>query len=126
MKDQNKKPRKYRRITTQTVAEFKAAEIEHGNGSEVIRRQYPETLNKGNRAFRIRKNSQKLPASEFIEQQLQQIGVDAVNRLGQLVNSSDERVAGVNTRYAIDQLRGKAVVRSVNLTGKVNIQSVLD
>lgn len=126
MNSETNKPRTYRRITAGTVAEFKALEVATGNGSAAVREQYPETISKGDRAFRIRKNSEKLPANEFIENQLQQIGIDAVNRLGMLVNSSDEKVAGVNTRYAIDQLRGKAVTKSVSLVGKVNIQSVLD
>lgn len=126
MKRNRNVPRSYQRITPATVAQFRALELEHGNGSAAVRKQTPHILNEGERAFRIRKKSQSLASSEFIEDQLQQIGVDAVNRLGILVNSSDERIAGVNTRYVLDQIRGKAVVRSVNLTGKINIQSVLD
>lgn len=126
MTQQNKKPRTYKRITPQTVAEYKALEVLHGNGAQAVRDQYPETLVPKDRAFRIRTKADHIAPLEFIDDQLQQIGLDAVNRLGMLVNSSDEKVAGVNTRYVIDQLKGKAVQKSVSLSAKVNIQSVLD
>lgn len=122
----NKQTRKYRRITPQTVAEFKVAEHLNGNGSKAVRDLTPGYFNEGNRAFRIRKKAQTESSLEYIDNTLQVIGVDAINRLGDLVNSTDEKVAGVNTRYVIDQLKGKAVQKSVNLSAKVNIQSVLD
>lgn len=126
MKSQDKKPRAYKLITPATVAQHRALTVLHGNGTAAVRENEPGRLGPKHRAFRIKTKSNQVAASEFIEDQLQQIGVDAVNRLGMLVNSSDERIAGVNTRYVLDQIRGKAVVRSVNLTGKINIQSVLD
>ena len=67
-----------------------------------------------------------MATTDFIDEQFQQIGVDAVNRVGQLVNSNNEKVATKNSHYVIDHLRGKAVQRTESKHLSLNIQTVLD
>lgn len=127
--DKNKKPnkkRQYRLITPLTVAQFEAEKVITGNGTAAIRR-----LNANYEAPHMRSNyilnkSKTVNASEMIESRLQQIATDAVERVGELVNSEDERIATKNSHYVIDHIRGKAVQRSITATTKFNIQNILD
>lgn len=121
-----KKTRQYRRITQAEVVEFKSLEALHGNGSAAALAMYPTVLNKGDRAFKIRKKAETEATVDFIETSLQQIGVDAVNRLGKLINSQDEAIATRNVHYSIDHIRGQATKKSISVTAKLNIQNVLD
>ena len=122
----NKTPRAYNRITAATVAKHQALEIKHGNGSAAVRITNPELLNEGERAFRIRKKSKQIDALQYIDDSLQQISSEAVQELGELVHSDDARLRLKAVTYAIDHVRGKAVQKSVSITGKSNIQNVLD
>lgn len=121
-----RKPRQYRKITPAQIAEYKALKAIHGNGSAAVRVLEPTRLSPKDRAFRLAKKGEEQSTLDFIDNQLQQSGIDAVNRLGKLVNSSDERIAAKVSTYIIDQLRGQATKKSINLHGKANIQSVLD
>lgn len=126
MSKSKRKPRQYNRITPKVIAEFTALEAEEGNGSSAVRIQTPTMLNEGDRAYRIRKKSEDENAIQFIDEQLQQIGVDAVQRVGKMVNSADERIATKNSHYVIDHLRGKAVQRTENKNLNITIESVLE
>lgn len=70
--------------------------------------------------------SKDVSTIEYIDNSLQQIGSEAIERVRELVQSDDERIATKNAHYAIDHIRGKAVTRSVSVTGRLNIQSVLE
>lgn len=126
MNAEQKPKRSYRRITSRTVAEFKAQEALHGNGSAAIRVIEPTRISPKDRAFRITKKSETQDTSSFIDDKLQQIGQDAINRIGKLVNSTDERIATNNSQYVVDHIRGQATKKSIALTGRLNIQSVID
>jgi len=65
-------------------------------------------------------------ALEYIENGLEQIGSEAIDRIGEMVHSEDERIATKNAHFVVEHLRGKAVQRSISATMKLNIQSVLD
>jgi hypothetical protein len=116
----------YRKITPAQIAEYKALKAIHGNGSAAVRILEPTRIAVKDRAFRIAKKSEEQSTLDFIDNQMQQIGIDAINRIGKLVNSSDERVASKNSQYIVDHLRGQATKKSITLHGKANIQSVLD
>ena len=66
------------------------------------------------------------PSGVYIDNSLQQIGSEAIERIGELVFSQDERIATKNAHYVVDHIRGKAVQRNLNASVKLNIQSVLD
>jgi hypothetical protein len=123
-KSNNKRP--YRLITPLTIAQFEAEKIITGNGTAAIRK-----LNSGYEAPEMRANrivakSKSVNASEMIENRLQQIATDAIERVSELVNSEDEKIATKNSHYVIDHIRGKAVQRSITATTKFNIQNILD
>lgn len=122
----NKQRKPYKRITPQTVAIHQAEILLQGNGSQAVRTTDPDYKAPHDRSYRILKKAEEESTLQYIDRSLEIIGEQAINRLGELVNSTDEKVAGVNTRYAIDHIKGKAVQKSVSLTGKINIQSVLD
>lgn len=63
---------------------------------------------------------------QYIENGLEQIGSEAIDRVGELVHSEDERIATKNAHFVIEHLRGKAVQRNISATVRLNIQSVLD
>lgn len=125
-KETTKTPRVYKRITPKTVAIFKATEALEGNGSAAVRRIESTRLSPKDRAYRITKKSEQVNTVDFIEDQLQQIGVDAINRLGKLVNSGDERVGLKAVQYSIDHIRGQAVRRSESKHVALTIEAVLD
>lgn len=126
MNTPNKKPRVYKRITPATVAQFKTLEVLEGNGTAAVRRLESTRLAPKDRAFRIAKKSNQTNSIDFIEDTLQQIGVDAINRVGKMVNSSDERIATKNAHFVIDHLRGKAVQRSESKHLNLTIETVLE
>lgn len=78
------------------------------------------------RAHKIVKKSKSDNALQYIDDQLQQIGIEAVDRLKELTQSQDESIATRNVQYAIDHIRGKAVNKNLSISVKHNIQSVLD
>jgi len=126
MKTTKKNKRHYKRITAQTVAAHNAKLALTGNGTRTVETTDPEYQSPHDRAYRIRKKSDSMPTLQYIDDSLQQIGAEAVQELGELIHSHDERIKTKNVHYAIDHLRGKAVQKSIALTGKLNIQSVLD
>lgn len=121
-----KQPRTYKKITAAQLAEFKALKALHGNGSAAVRALEPTRLAPGQRAYRFVKKGETQQTADYIDNQIQQIGVDAINRIGKLVNSSDERVASKNSQYIVDHIRGQATKKSISLSGKLKFQSVLD
>lgn len=120
----NKRP--YRRITPRTVANHNAQVLISGNGSAAVRETNPEYKAPERRAYQIVKKSQSVSAMEYIENGLEQIGSEAIDRVGELVHSEDERIATKNAHFVIEHLRGKAVQRNISATVRLNIQSVLD
>jgi hypothetical protein len=126
MNTPNKKPRVYKRITPATVAQFKALEVIEGNGTAAVRRMEDTRIAPSARAFKIVKKSKETNSVDYIEDTMQQIGVDAINRVGKMVNSSDERIATKNAHFVIDHLRGKAVQRSESKHLNLTIETVLE
>lgn len=118
--------RQYRRITRETVAKHKAAELLAGNGTAAVEITDPDYRSKHDRAYRIRKKAEHMPTSQYLNESMEQIAAEAVQELGELIHSSDEAIRTRNVHYAIDQTRGKAVTKSIAIVGKTNIQSVLD
>lgn len=121
-----KKPRHYRLITPEAIALFKSVRLQEGNGSAATRVLHPYYQAPHMRAYRIVKKSEDQNTNDYIEDALQQIGADAVQVLGELVHSRDEKVATKNVHYAIDHLRGKAVQRSESKHLNLTIEAVLD
>lgn len=119
-------PRTYKRITPATIAQHKAQLLKLGNNTAAVRATDAEYSAPHDRGYRIQKKSEQMNTVDFIDEQFQQIGVSAVNRVGQLVLSHDERIATKNAHYVIDHLRGKAVQRTESKHLSLNIQTVLD
>ena len=127
MKNETKKTKRpYRRITAETVAQHKAAQAIAGNGTAAVTLTDPDYTAPKDRAYKIAKKGEEVPASVYLQNSLEQIASDGVQVLSELIYSTDERIQLSATRYAIDHIRGKATQKSVSLTGKLNIQSVLD
>lgn len=64
--------------------------------------------------------------NEYLDMYMQQSAITAANRLDELVNSENEKIATQNVHYVLDHVRGKAIQRSVTAHAKVNIQDLLD
>lgn len=120
------KPRQKRKITPKEIAQYKVLEHTEGNGSAAVRKMYPTLLSPHDRAWRIRKIAERETAASFIDTELQTIGVDAIKRVGKMVNSVDERVATKNSHFVLEQIRGKAVQKTENKNLNINIESVLE
>lgn len=118
--------REYHKITPSQIAKYKALEALVGNGTEAIRRLNPTLLSPKDRAYRIAKKSEEQNTVDFIDDSLQLIGVDAINRIGMMVNSTDERVATKNAHYIVDHLRGQAVRRTEAKHLNLTIEAILD
>lgn len=118
--------RNYKIITPQTVAQYTADELLAGNGTAAVRNRESTRLSPHQRAWRIRKKREEEQSSVFIDEQLEQIGADAIVRVGKMVNSVDERIATKNAHFVLDHIRGKAVQRSENKNLNITIESVLE
>jgi hypothetical protein len=116
----------YKHITPEAVAIHRARALQHGNGTAAVRASDPGYFAPQFRAYKLAKKAKGIATAQFIDEQLQQIGVDAIHRIGDLVNSTDERIAQKSSQYVIDHIRGQATKKSISLTGKLNIQNVLD
>lgn len=119
-------PRPYKKITPRTVANHAAQTILSGNATAAVRAIDPEYRAPEARAHRIVRKSKQVSAVEYIENSLEQIGSEAIERIGELVHSEDERIATKNAHFVVDHIRGKAIQRSITATTKLNIQSVID
>lgn len=64
--------------------------------------------------------------NEYLDMYMQQSAITAANRLEELVNSENEKIATQNVHYVLDHVRGKAIQRAVTAHAKVNIQDLLD
>jgi len=120
------KPRQYHTYDKKQIAAIDALAVVLGNRSAAVRALYPSLRQPRVTAYRAKAKSKQMNTEVFIDEQLQQIGVDAVNRLGEVVQSPDEKTALKASMYAIDHIRGQATKKSIALTGKLNIQNVLD
>ena len=126
MNETSKKKRPYKLITPQTVAELTAVELEAGNATAAVRVIEDTRLAPHQRAWRIVKKRKDNNAVDYIETNMQQIGIDAINRVGNMVNSADERVATKNAHFVIEHIRGKAIQKTEGKRLNINIEAVLD
>lgn len=126
MNTPKKQKRIYKRITPQTIAKHKAAMLQTGNGTAAVEIVEPEYIAAKDRAYKIARKGEKENITDYIENTMQQIGEHAIIRVGELVNSVDERVATKNAHFVIDHIRGKAVQRQEGKHLNINIEAVLD
>lgn len=108
------------------MAQHNAQAVLSGNHTQAVRETDPEYKRPDARAVRIVAKNRDVSALEYIENGLEQIGSEAIDRVGELVHSEDERIATKNAHFVIEHLRGKAVQRNISATVRLNIQSVLD
>jgi len=118
--------RVYKKITPRTVANHQAQAVLSGNGTQAVRVTDPEYTAPDARAVRIVAKNRDVNALQYIENGLEQIGSEAIDRVGELVHSEDERIATKNAHFVIEHIRGKAVQRNITANVRLNIQSVLD
>lgn len=126
MNTQKRIKRKYRRITAETVAKHKSAQIVTGNGTAAVELVEPGYTSPKDRAYAIAKKAENMPTSQYLEEGLQQIAANGVRELEQLGRDGDDKMRFNVAKLAIEHVRGKAVSRSIAITGKVNVQSVID
>lgn len=116
--------RPYRLVTESTAARFKAAVIAHGNGSAAVRTIEPDEHDAGRRAWLINRKSKQFEAAEYIDHQMQQGAVEAIERVRLMVQSSDEKIATKNAHFVIDHVRGKPLQRSESKHLTLNIDTL--
>lgn len=121
-----KPKRRYRKIDEATIAKFLATKAVEGNGSAAVRTLEPDAKDPGRRAVLIAEKSKELTGAPYIEREFSELAVAAVDRIKELVESTDEHVASKNAHFVVDHVRGKAIQRSENKNVNLNIQSVLD
>jgi hypothetical protein len=122
---EKKTVRKYRRITPNVIARFKAEQAVQGNGSAAIRILEPDYMRVGDRAYEISKVTEGMSADEYLDKSIEQIAVKAIARVERIVNSKDEHVALKASTFVIEQRRGKAVQKNESRSVNINIETVL-
>lgn len=120
-----KQKRQYRRITPSVVAKFEALKAIHGNGTQAVRELEPTTADAKRKAWMIATKSNELNASEYVNSKVEQIALEAVERLRELVASPNESIATKNVHYTLDRQGGKAVQRTESKTLVLNIDAIL-
>lgn len=118
--------RQYKKIRPRDQAALATQELLSGNATAAIRELDPDYKRPDMRAVRIVAKGGAVLAGEYIDNALEQIGPEAIDKVRELVQSDDQRIATKNSHFVIEHLRGKAVQRSIALTGRLNIQNVLD
>lgn len=63
-------------------------------------------------------------AIELVKQELDNHALSAVKKVGELVNSENEVVAGQNARFIIEHVKGKPMTQNVNTN--INIYEAVD
>lgn len=118
--------RKYRKITPATIARFNAEKALQGNGSAAVRVLEPDSIDPSSRAYKITRQGQEVDSSDYVEERLEQISEQAIDRIESVVNSTDTASALNASKFVIEQRRGKAVQRNINHNTNLNIQAVLE
>lgn len=122
---QNRTYRQYRRITPEVISKFKALKAIHGNGTQAVRELEPSTVDASRKAFVIASKTNTLDTNNYIDTKLQQISIEAIERLRELVASPNESIATKNVHYTLDRQGGKAIQRSEVKQVTLNIDAIL-
>lgn len=125
MKTTQKPKHRRRNITPKVIADYNAAEITEGNGTAAVRLIDPTAQDPSRRSQLIRLKQRELDAGEFIDMKMQQIGIEAIERIELMVQSTDEKIATKNAHFIVDHVRGKALQRSETKHLNLNIEAVL-
>ena len=89
------------------------------------REPYPNTVT-ASKILQMLEPSGAQNVNEYLDLYMQQAAMTAANRIQELVESEDEKVATKNAHYVMDHIRGKAIQRSITAHAKVNVQDILD
>lgn len=120
------KRRHYRHVTANDIARFTALKTTVGNGAKAVREMYgDEYADDRRRAWLISTKANTLNVSDYVENKVQQIALEAVERLQELVQSPDEQIATKNVHYTLDRQGGKAVQRTESKQITLNIDAIL-
>lgn len=96
-----------------------------GNGTRAVALLEPDSKRPDVRAVEIQAKASEVSDIDYVGNRLQQIAVTAVERVNDMVNSTDEQVATRNAHFVIDHAVGKAVQRNENTNLNVNIENLL-
>lgn len=99
--------------------------IEQGNGTRAVEAVTDEYKRPDMRHIAILEKTELMSTTEYIDNSLQQMASNAMDRINKTIMGRDETLALNASKYVTDHLRGKAVTRSENKTLSINIESVL-
>lgn len=120
-----RKKRIYRVINKEEIASFKAARLLTNNNTEAVQLLEPtRTIGIEDRAYKIARKA-SISNVEYVDRKLQQIAVQAVERVQELVGSEDEGIATRNSHFVIDHVRGKPLQRTENKNLNITIEDIL-
>lgn len=121
-----KKKRIYRIINKEEIANFKATRLLTNNNTEAVQLLEPSrAIGIEDRAYKIAKKA-NISNVEYVDKKLEQIAVQAVQRVQELVSSGDESIATRNSHFVIDHVRGKALQRTENKNLNISIEDILN
>lgn len=121
-----KPKRKYRHVTPELATRFRAEKAIQGSGTAAVEVLEPDYKSAKDRAYQIAKITEGMSPDDYVEEAIEQIAVVAIERVNELVQSTDEHVATKNAHFIIEQRRGKAVQKNQNTNVNLNIQTVLE
>lgn len=112
-----------------TPAQKKFAQVyaSTDNATEAVRQAYPDLAGKttdttlNNKGYRMLRNAQVVNAIEDQKAKLEAIATKAVSRIGSLVTSEDEDVAFKASKFAIEQVHGKATQKIESKSAHVQV-----
>jgi phage terminase small subunit len=121
--------KKYRKTRELTPAQKKFSEVyaRTDNGTEAVRQAYPEMAGKSSqntlrvKAHRMLTNDNVYEDIQAQKQRLEQIASSATKRIQQLVHSEDESIALNSSKFAIEQVHGKATVKIESKSAHVSV-----
>lgn len=121
-------PSKYNKLSSEKIAKFAIDYQRYGKGSKAVNVAFdnaysPEVASV--KANRMLKNANVKHAIDYVQKQIDNGAVIAVDKVIELAESDNEQVALNSSKYLINQAIGTPVTRSENKNVNINIDSVL-
>lgn len=116
------------RLTPLTFAEYEAQKVLAGGKAKAVSVIDPDVTCVPHKAYYMEKRMEEmgLEPGAYILSQIQENALRGIEKIGQHIDSDNEKVSLSAATYSVDMYHGKAIQRNHNINENINIQSVID
>lgn len=117
---------KHVKLSEEQIERFTDARAANYSPAKAMIVAQPElALNKNYANVKGRRLLKKTDVQEKIQKKMERMSNKAIKRIDTLIQSDDESIATTNSWRVVEQVRGKAVTRSINLNATATIEDAL-